>query len=55
MGMVVFFDHAASQDDIFRWADKAICREKAAGRDAIRFYAEQALAPPGKTDLADKG
>ena len=55
IGVVVFIDHAASQDGILWWADKAICQEKAAGRNAIRFYAEEALVAAGKTDLADKG
>ena len=39
IGVVVFLDHEASPDDILIWADKAMYQAKAAGRNAIRFYA----------------
>ncbi|UCV16689.1 diguanylate cyclase domain-containing protein [Quatrionicoccus australiensis] len=39
IGVVVFLDHEVSPDDILIWADKAMYQAKAAGRNAIRFYA----------------
>lgn len=39
IGVVVFLDHEASPDDILICADKAMYQAKAAGRNAIRFYA----------------
>lgn len=41
IGVAVFLDHEASSDDILRWADKAMYQAKAAGRNAIRFYAAE--------------
>lgn len=38
IGVVLFFDRDASQDDILKWADKAMYKAKDAGRNAIRFY-----------------
>lgn len=38
IGAVMFADHAASQDDVMKWADAAMYRAKDAGRNAIRFY-----------------
>ena len=38
IGVVVFADHAASQDDVMKWADAAMYRAKDAGRNTIRFY-----------------
>jgi diguanylate cyclase (GGDEF)-like protein len=44
IGVVTFFDHVASQDDILKWADDAMYRAKALGRNAIRFYDPSANA-----------
>ena len=38
IGVVLFLNHEASQEDILRWADAAMYQAKAAGRNAIRFY-----------------
>lgn len=38
IGAVVFANHAASQDDVMKWADAAMYRAKDAGRNTIRFY-----------------
>ncbi len=38
IGIVVFFDHQASQDDILQWADRAMYEAKAAGRNRICFH-----------------
>lgn len=38
IGVVMFVDHEASQDDVLKWADGAMYRAKDAGRNAIRFH-----------------
>jgi len=38
IGVALFIDHAASQDDILKWADTAMYQAKEGGRNAIRFY-----------------
>jgi diguanylate cyclase (GGDEF)-like protein len=38
IGVALFLNHEASQADILKWADSAMYRAKAAGRNAIRFY-----------------
>jgi diguanylate cyclase (GGDEF)-like protein len=38
IGVAVFINHEASQDDIIKWADLAMYEAKAAGRNQIRFY-----------------
>jgi diguanylate cyclase (GGDEF)-like protein len=38
IGVALFIHHEASQDDILKWADKAMYQAKAAGRNQIRFY-----------------
>jgi diguanylate cyclase (GGDEF)-like protein len=38
IGVALFIDHQASQDDILRWADAAMYRAKEAGRNLIRFH-----------------
>jgi len=42
IGVVLFIDRQASQDDILKWADKAMYRAKEAGRNAIRFHEDEA-------------
>ncbi len=38
IGVVLFIGHDATQDDILKWADKAMYQAKDAGRNSIRFY-----------------
>lgn len=38
MGVVVFVNHQASQEDLLNWADVAMYQAKAAGRNTVRFY-----------------
>ncbi len=38
IGVVVFLNHNASQDDVIKWADLAMYEAKTAGRNQIRFY-----------------
>jgi diguanylate cyclase (GGDEF)-like protein len=38
IGIALFINHEASQDDILKWADKAMYQAKEAGRNLIRFY-----------------
>ena len=39
IGVAMFINHEASQDDILKWADVAMYHAKEAGRNSIRFYA----------------
>lgn len=41
IGVILFFDHQSSQDDILKWADKAMYKAKEAGRNAIRFHEDE--------------
>jgi diguanylate cyclase (GGDEF)-like protein/PAS domain S-box-containing protein len=41
IGIALFIQHKASQDDILKWADKAMYQAKAAGRNQIKFYDER--------------
>ena len=41
IGIALFIQHEASQDDILKWADKAMYQAKAAGRNQIKFYDER--------------
>jgi diguanylate cyclase (GGDEF)-like protein len=41
IGVALFIDHEASQEDILKWADKAMYLAKEAGRNSIRFYESQ--------------
>ncbi len=38
IGVTLFLDHEAGQEDILKWADTAMYRAKEAGRDTIRFH-----------------
>ncbi len=38
IGVIVFSNHEASQDDIVKWADDAMYQAKDAGHNLIRFY-----------------
>jgi len=39
IGVVMFFDHGQSQDDIMKWADTAMYQAKEAGGNRVLFYA----------------
>ena len=41
IGVAVFTDHEANQDDILKWADAAMYQAKNSGRNQIRFYEEK--------------
>jgi diguanylate cyclase (GGDEF)-like protein/PAS domain S-box-containing protein len=41
IGVALFIQHEASQDDILKWADQAMYQAKAAGRNQIKFYDER--------------
>lgn len=38
IGVCLFLDHEASQEDILKWADTAMYKAKDSGRNVIRFY-----------------
>lgn len=38
IGVALFINHEASEDDILKWADAAMYRAKAAGRNLTRFH-----------------
>ncbi|MBI5923621.1 MAG: diguanylate cyclase [Betaproteobacteria bacterium] len=38
IGVVLFIEHEASQDEILRWADAAMYQAKDAGRNSIQFH-----------------
>ncbi|MDP1644632.1 MAG: PAS domain S-box protein [Thiobacillus sp.] len=42
IGVVLFTDHEASEEDILKWADMAMYQAKEAGRNQIRFYEPEA-------------
>jgi diguanylate cyclase (GGDEF)-like protein/PAS domain S-box-containing protein len=44
IGVVLFNNHQASQDDIFKWADAAMYQAKEVGPNLIRFYDPQNYA-----------
>jgi len=44
IGVALFIDHEASQDDILKWADAAMYQAKDAGRNTIRFHEAKAAA-----------
>jgi diguanylate cyclase (GGDEF)-like protein len=46
IGVSLFINHEAAQDDILKWADAAMYQAKDAGRNLIRFYDPDAAAAP---------
>ena len=42
IGVALFIDHAASPDDILKWADDSMYQAKDAGRNTIRIHAAKA-------------
>jgi diguanylate cyclase (GGDEF)-like protein len=42
IGVTLFIDHEASQDEILKWADTAMYQAKEAGRNRVRLYDPQA-------------
>jgi diguanylate cyclase (GGDEF)-like protein len=38
LGVALFFDHQASQDDLLKWADAAMYQAKESGGNLIRFH-----------------
>jgi len=42
IGVVIFIDNEAPQDDILKWADAAMYQAKKDGRNAVRFYDSKA-------------
>ena len=38
IGVVLFFNHEASQPDLMKWADAAMYQAKDAGRNGVQFY-----------------
>jgi diguanylate cyclase (GGDEF)-like protein len=43
IGIVLFKDHDATQDNLLKWADMAMYQAKEAGGNTIQFYEEIAL------------
>jgi diguanylate cyclase (GGDEF)-like protein/PAS domain S-box-containing protein len=50
MGVVMFVNHEASQNDLMKWADAAMYQAKDAGRNTVRFHASNVL--PALADTA---
>ena len=48
IGVVVFINHEASTEEIFKWADMAMYQAKADGRNVIRYF-----DPQGSIDAGD--
>ncbi|MFA7300672.1 MAG: diguanylate cyclase, partial [Sideroxydans sp.] len=42
IGVVLFTDHEAGEEDILKWADMAMYQAKEAGRNQVRFYKSKA-------------
>ena len=43
IGVALFANHEASQEDLLKWADTAMYQAKQAGRNTVRFYTASAL------------
>jgi diguanylate cyclase (GGDEF)-like protein/PAS domain S-box-containing protein len=52
IGAIVLAGDGASADDLFKWADAAMYRAKAAGRNLIRFHDSEPTDKPAKHDAA---
>ena len=46
IGVSLFINHEAAQDDLLKWADAAMYQAKDAGRNSIRFYDPERPAGP---------
>ncbi len=44
IGVALFINSQGSEDDILNWADRAMYQAKEAGRNAIRFYGDEAVS-----------
>ena len=53
IGVELFMDHAASADDLLKWADAAMYQAKEAGRNRIAFHA--AALRPGRSSRQVSG
>lgn len=51
LGVALFVGDQASQDDILKWADMAMYQAKNAGRNQVRFYAEDVALRVSETAL----
>jgi diguanylate cyclase (GGDEF)-like protein/PAS domain S-box-containing protein len=40
IGVAMFLDHEANQDDVLKWADRAMYQAKSDGRNLCRFYSD---------------
>lgn len=52
IGVALFSDGNASPDDVLQWADSAMYRAKASGRNLIRIYRPERLADAEPADIA---
>ena len=52
IGVALFVNHKASEDDILKWADAAMYQAKDAGRNSIRFHVP---VPAGGDGIAGRG
>jgi diguanylate cyclase (GGDEF)-like protein/PAS domain S-box-containing protein len=50
IGVALFIDQHASQDDLLIWADTAMYAAKDAGRNQVRFYAQPSASMPSEPD-----
>jgi diguanylate cyclase (GGDEF)-like protein/PAS domain S-box-containing protein len=44
IGVTLFFDHQASEEDLLKWADNAMYQAKANGRNTVRFFHDASTA-----------